>query len=194
MSGKRNGRLILVLGGARSGKSRCAQQLAEQWWPKPVYLATAEITDAEMADRIARHRAARGPHWTCIEEPLDLAGALAQAAAQGDGVLLDCITVWLANVLVKEGAAAVDARQQALLAALQARSGDVILVSNEVGLGLVPEHALGRQFRDLAGWLNQALAAEADTVVFVAAGLPLTLKGDFCPGRQETEVRRQRSI
>ena len=169
----------MVLGGARSGKSRFAQQLAERLWPKPVYLATAEITDAEMADRIARHRAARDGRWACLEEPLDLAGALARAAAQGNGVLLDCVTVWLGNVLVKEGAAAVAARQQALLAALQASGGDVILVSNEVGLGLVPEHALGRQFRDLAGWLNQALAAEADTVVFVAAGLPLTLKGHY---------------
>ena len=179
MSGKRSGRIILVLGGARSGKSRFAQQLAERLWPKPVYLATAEITDAEMADRIARHRAARDGRWACVEEPLDLAGALARAAAQGNGVLLDCVTVWLGNVLVKEGATAADGRQQALLTALQQRRGDLILVSNEVGLGIVPEHALGRQFRDLAGWLNQALAAEADTVVFVAAGLPLTLKGHY---------------
>jgi len=170
---------MLVLGGARSGKSRFAQQWAERWWPRPVYLATAESTDAEMADRIARHRAARGARWACVEEPLDVAGALVRAAALGDGVLLDCLTVWLGNVLVKEGADAAAARQQALLAALQARQRDVILVSNEVGLGIVPEHALGRRFRDLAGWLNQAVAATADTVVFIAAGLPLTLKGHY---------------
>ena len=179
MSGQRHGRIILVLGGARSGKSRFAQQLAVRLWKQPVYLATAEITDAERADRIARHRAARDGRWACLEEPLNLSDALTRAAAQGDGVLLECVTVWLGNVLVKEGTAAVAARQQALFTALQAGLGDVILVSNEVGLGIVPEHALGREFRDLAGWLNQALAAAADTVVFIAAGLPLTLKGHY---------------
>ena len=177
MSGERKGRLILVLGGARSGKSRYAQQIAEQHWRRPVFLATAEITDDEMAARIAQHRAARGARWQCIEEPLDLAGALARAAAQGDGVLVECLTVWLGNVLVKEGARGVEARQNALLETLRRRHGDVILVSNEVGLGIVPEYPLGRQFRDLAGWLNQAVAADADAVVFIAAGLPLMLKG-----------------
>ena len=107
MSDAAHGRLILVLGGARSGKSRYALQLAERAWPRPVFLATAEVTDAEMAARIAAHRAARGAAWQCVEEPLDLAGALARAAGQGDGVLLDCLTVWLSNVLVKEGAATV---------------------------------------------------------------------------------------
>ena len=177
MSDAAHGRLILVLGGARSGKSRYALQLAERAWPRPVFLATAEVTDAEMAARIAAHRAARGAAWQCVEEPLDLAGALARAAGQGDGVLLDCLTVWLSNVLVKEGAAAVAVRQQALLAAVRQRRHPMIFVSNEVGLGIVPEHALGREFRDMAGWLNQALAAEADAVVFIAAGLPLALKG-----------------
>jgi len=177
MSGECKGRLILVLGGARSGKSRYAQQLAEHYWPRPVFLATAEVTDAEMAARISKHRAARGGQWQCVEEPLDLAGSLSRAAGQGDGVLLDCLTVWLGNVLVKEGAAGVAARQQALLATLRRETGDVILVSNEVGLGIVPEHPLGREFRDLAGWLNQTLAAEADAVAFIAAGLPLMLKG-----------------
>ncbi len=170
-------RLILVLGGARSGKSRYAQQLAERHWTRPVFLATAEATDAEMAARIARHRAARGARWQCVEEPLDLAGGLARAARLGDGVLLDCLTVWLGNILHNEGSTGVAARQQALLAAIRARTGDLIFVSNEVGLGLVPDYPLGREFRDLAGWLHQALAAEADTVVFIAAGLPLPLKG-----------------
>jgi adenosylcobinamide kinase/adenosylcobinamide-phosphate guanylyltransferase len=173
----RQGRLILVLGGARSGKSRYAQQLAEHYWLHPIFLATAEATDAEMVARIAKHRAARGARWTCVEEPLDLAGGLARAAGRGDGVLLDCLTVWLGNVLHNEGTTGVAARQQALLAALHKKSGDVILVSNEVGLGIVPEHPLGREFRDLAGWLNQAIAAEADAVLFIAAGLPLALKG-----------------
>ena len=177
MPRKKRGKLILVLGGARSGKSRYAQQLAEQRWRKPVFLATAEITDDEMAARIAKHRADRGTRWQCIEEPLDLAGALKRAVGQGDGVLVECLTVWLGNVLVKECAAGVEARQSAFLEAVRRRTGDLILVSNEVGLGIVPEHPLGRQFRDLAGWLNQTLAAEADAVVFVAAGLPLALKG-----------------
>jgi adenosylcobinamide kinase/adenosylcobinamide-phosphate guanylyltransferase len=181
MSDANQGRLILVLGGARSGKSRYAQQLAERYWPRPVFLATAEAIDAEMVARIAQHRAARGDRWQCVEEPLDLAGALARAAGQGDGVLLDCLTVWLGNVLVKEGAPGVAARQQALLAAIRGRTTSLILVSNEVGLGIVPEHALGREFRDLAGWLNQALAAEADAVMFIAAGLPLALKGVAYP-------------
>lgn len=177
MSGEHKGRLILVLGGARSGKSRYAQQLAEQYWTRPVFLATAEATDIEMVARIAKHRAARGDCWRCVEEPLDLAGGLTRAAGQGDGVLLDCLTVWLGNVLVKEGAAGVATRQQALLETLRRKTGDVILVSNEVGLGIVPEHPLGREFRDLAGWLNQALATKSDAVVFIAAGLPLMLKG-----------------
>ena len=177
MAGERKARLILVLGGARSGKSRYAQQLAEQRWSRPVFLATAEATDDEMAVRIAQHRAARGACWRCIEEPLDLAGALTRAAAQGDGVLVECLTVWLGKVLVKEGAGGVETRQKALLETLHQRQCDVILVSNEVGLGIVPEYPLGRQFRDLAGWLNQAIAAESDTVVFIAAGLPLMLKG-----------------
>jgi adenosylcobinamide kinase/adenosylcobinamide-phosphate guanylyltransferase len=178
MSGERKGRLILVLGGARSGKSRYAQQLAERLWSNPVFLATAEITDDEMAARIAQHRADRGARWQCIEEPLDLAGALARAVAQGDGVLVECLTVWLANVLVKEGESGVEARQKALLETLRQRQCDIILVSNEVGLGIVPEYPLGRQFRDMAGWLNQALATDADAVVFIAAGLPLMLKGE----------------
>ncbi len=177
MSDANQGRLILVLGGARSGKSRYAQQLAERAWSRPVFLATAEVTDEEMGARIAKHKAARDARWQCVEEPFDLAGALARAAGQGDGVLLDCLTVWLGNVLVKEGAAGVAARQQALLAAVRARTGGLIMVSNEVGLGIVPEYPLGREFRDFAGWLNQALAAEADAVLFIAAGLPLALKG-----------------
>ena len=102
---------------------------------------------------------------------------MVQNPAQGDGILVECVTVWLSNVLVNEGATGVAARQQALLAELRQRRRDIIVVSNEVGLGIVPEHPLGREFRDLAGWLNQALAAEADAVVFITAGLPLMLKG-----------------
>ncbi|CAM5432174.1 bifunctional adenosylcobinamide kinase/adenosylcobinamide-phosphate guanylyltransferase [Sphingobium scionense] len=164
---------LLVLGGARSGKSRHAQAAAEALPGARLFIATAEIWDAEMADRIARHRADRGPEWETVEAPIDLPGAL--AAARGKTVLVDCLTLWASNLLLAErdGEAAADA----LCAAIQAHDGAIILVANEVGLGIVPDNALARRFRDLAGTLNQRVAAVADRVVFVAAGLPLALKG-----------------
>ncbi len=170
-------RLTLVLGGARSGKSTFAEQLMHAGCHHPLYLATAESTDAEMAARIARHRARRGTAWDCHEEPLDLGQALTVAAPACDGVLVECLTTWLANVLVKEGESAWPDRRAALFDALARSARRVVLVSNEVGLGIVPATELGRTFRDLAGWLNQAVAAQADAVVFIAAGLPLWLKG-----------------
>ena len=168
--------LTLILGGARSGKSTFAEQLAQERFQRPLYLATAECTDDEMAARIATHRARRGAHWSCIEEPLDLAQALQSGVPACDGVLVECLTTWAANVLVKEGEAAFGQRREALLAVLAITTRPVILVSNEVGLGIVPEHPLGRQFRDLAGWLNQDLARLAPEVAFLVAGLPLWLK------------------
>ena len=168
---------LLVLGGARSGKSRFAQQLAERRWKRPLYLATAEVKDKEMARRIRTHRQARGARWRCVEEPLDIADVLATGSANADGVLVDCMTLWLSNILLKEGSGAIQKRRQTLLESVKKFRRDLILVSNEVGMGIVPENELGREFRDQAGWLNQALAAEADTVVFVVAGLPLVLKG-----------------
>jgi adenosylcobinamide kinase/adenosylcobinamide-phosphate guanylyltransferase len=169
--------ITLVLGGARSGKSTLAERLARERFARPLYLATAEATDDEMAARILAHRRRRGRAWRTAEEPLDLARTLTRVAPRCDGVLVECLTTWLANVLVREGAAAVSRRRAALLRALRGSRRPVILVSNEVGLGIVPEHPLGRQFRDLAGWLNQEIAALADEVVFLAAGLPLWLKG-----------------
>lgn len=168
---------LLVLGGARSGKSRYAQQLAERRWKHPLYLATAEVKDQEMARRVKAHRKERGAHWGCVEEPLNIAQVLMNGAAHADGILVDCLTLWLSNVLLKEGPAAIEKRQQALLKAVRTVRRNLILVSNEVGLGIVPEHKLGRIFRDQAGWLNQALAAEVDTVVFIVAGMPMVLKG-----------------
>ncbi len=168
--------LTLILGGARSGKSTFAEQLAQERFRQPLYLATAVCTDPEMATRIAAHRARRGPHWRCVEEPLDLVGALQALPTDCDGVLVECLTTWLANVLVKEGEAAVATRRQALLAALASSPRPLILVSNEVGLGIVPEYPLGRQFRDLSGWLNQELARQAREVAFLVAGLPMWLK------------------
>ena len=168
---------LLILGGARSGKSRLAQDMAARRWLHPVYLATAEILDDEMAARVRMHRRTRARRWHCVEEPLEIAKIIRRGVPGTDGLLVDCLTIWLSNVLLKEGRGAFARRRDELVKALHQTRQDVILVANEVGLSVVPEHALGRTFRDLAGWLNQAVAKEADTVVFVAAGLPLVLKG-----------------
>ncbi|MFN3954854.1 MAG: bifunctional adenosylcobinamide kinase/adenosylcobinamide-phosphate guanylyltransferase [Pararhodobacter sp.] len=169
--------LTLVLGGARSGKSRHGEALvrAASGVLPPVYIATAQAFDAEMEARIARHRAERaGDGWQDIEAPQDLAEALASAPA-GAAVLIDCLTLWLSNHLL--AGHDLDAECRALREALTARAGVVVAVANEVGLGIVPENALARRFRDAAGRLNQDLAAQAGRVVFIAAGLPLVLKG-----------------
>jgi adenosylcobinamide kinase / adenosylcobinamide-phosphate guanylyltransferase len=166
-------RVTLVLGGARSGKSRYAETLVRDAGGG-VYLATAQALDAEMAARIARHRAERGDGWTTVEEPLELAAALERGARGGRPILVDCLTLWLSNLMGAERAAAQEIAR--LLAALKTLPVPVVLVSNEVGLGIVPDNALARVFRDEAGRLNQAAAAAADRVVFLAAGLPLVLK------------------
>ena len=167
--------ITLVLGGARSGKSRYAEALVERAASCGTYCATAEPRDAEMAERIAAHRARRGPFWRTVEAPLALAPAVAAEAAPGRPVLVDCLTLWLSNLLLS--ARQPEDEAGSLCRALREASGPVVLVSNEVGMGLVPETPLGRRFRDAAGWLNQDIAALADRVVFVAAGLPLQLKG-----------------
>jgi adenosylcobinamide kinase/adenosylcobinamide-phosphate guanylyltransferase len=166
---------VLVLGGARSGKSTYAEGLVTASGLRPVYVATAERGDTEMAERIAHHRARRGPAWRTLEEPLALEAALADNAGGDRAVLVDCLTLWLSNLM--HSGADPEARGRALCEALSRLPGLLVFVSNEVGLGLVPETPLGRRFRDAQGRLNQALAAVADRVVFVAAGLPLVLKG-----------------
>ena len=171
---------ILVLGGARSGKSRYALKLAESLCRKPLYVATAEALDREMEARIAAHKSARSRRWACAEEPLEIARLITQAGKlfpSREILLIDCMTLWLSNVLYKEGAKSFKQRKESLLKAIRNSSRTLIMVSNEVGLGIVPASEDGRQFRDLAGWLNQDLAAAADTVVFVASGLPMALKG-----------------
>lgn len=169
------GKTTLILGGARSGKSRFAQTLAERETGRLLYVATAEAHDAEMEDRIARHRLDRGGRWETIEEQLDLGGVIDAHGGTGKVLLVDCLTLWLSNLMLAERD--VDAASQRLIEALHQQSGQVIFVSNEVGSGIVPETPLGRAFRDQAGRLNQLLAAEADAVALVIAGLPLWLKG-----------------
>ncbi|MEW6437534.1 MAG: bifunctional adenosylcobinamide kinase/adenosylcobinamide-phosphate guanylyltransferase [Pseudomonadota bacterium] len=167
-------RSLLVLGGARSGKSRYAQSLAEQSGKTCVLIATAEAGDAEMAKRIALHKAERGPAWRTLEAPLALAEALAQVAAPQTIVLVDCLTLWLSNLMLAGRDAA--AETQHLAEVIPALAGHAIFVSNEVGAGIVPENRLAREFRDAQGRLNQRVAAACESVVLVAAGLPLTLK------------------
>ncbi|MDD3447870.1 MAG: bifunctional adenosylcobinamide kinase/adenosylcobinamide-phosphate guanylyltransferase [Gammaproteobacteria bacterium] len=167
----------LILGGARSGKSTLAERLALESGMEVIYLATAAPADAEMAERIARHRARRPGHWGLVEEPVALAAALTRHAAGGRCLLVDCLTLWLTNLLALEDGARLAAERGALLEILPDLPGRLILVSNEVGLGIVPANGLARRFRDEAGWLHQALAARCERVVFTAAGLPLVLKG-----------------
>src|SRR5262249_39263156 len=167
--------VTLVLGGARSGKSRYAERLVENAASAGIYCATAEAGDAEMAERIAVHRARRGPFWRTVEEPLALCPVIAAETMPESPLLIDCLTLWLSNLLLAGKRSEEEA--EVLCDALRLAAGPVVLVANEVGLGLVPETPLGRQFRDAAGRLNQHVAALADRVVFVAAGLPLVLKG-----------------
>ncbi|WP_084421787.1 bifunctional adenosylcobinamide kinase/adenosylcobinamide-phosphate guanylyltransferase [Henriciella litoralis] len=166
--------ITFLLGGARSGKSRRAQELAEQVSPDRTFIATAEALDDEMGRRIARHQADRGTGWQTVEAPLDLVAALGSAPLE-DAILVDCLTLWLSNLMHHERD--VDAESESLCAALEMMTQPVFLVSNEVGLGLVPETKLGRAFRDAQGRLNQRVASVCDVVEFVAAGLPLRLKG-----------------
>jgi adenosylcobinamide kinase/adenosylcobinamide-phosphate guanylyltransferase len=168
-------RLTLVLGGARSGKSRHAERLVEAAAVAGTYCATAEAGDDEMAARIALHRARRGAFWRTVEAPLTLAGTIAAEAAPERPLLIDCLTLWLSNLMLADRA--LDQEFMDLRMALRDAAGPIVLVANEVGLGLVPQTPLGRDFRDAAGRLNQDIAALADRVVFVAAGLPLVLKG-----------------
>jgi adenosylcobinamide kinase/adenosylcobinamide-phosphate guanylyltransferase len=166
-------RTFLVLGGARSGKTRRALHLACGFSHR-VYLATAEALDDEMRERIALHQAERADGWQTIEAPLELVGALAGVDDPQAVVVVDCLTLWLSNLTFAERD--IDAETAALMAALPHTKPAVIFVSNEIGLGLVPETRLGRQFRDAQGRLNQAVAAAVDQVEFVAAGLPIRLK------------------
>lgn len=166
-------RLALVLGGARSGKSSLAETLLERTSLPLTYIATAEAHDDEMTARIAEHRARRGTEWTTVDAPTDLPAVFA-AIPPANGVLLDCLTLWLSNLMF--AGIEIEPAFADLRAAMAPRTGPVVMVSNEVGMGLVPDTPLGRSFRDHQGRLNQHAAAAADLVIFTAAGLPLILK------------------
>jgi len=181
----------LVFGGARSGKSAHAESLAATCGKRAIYIATAQAGDIEMENRIAHHRARRDAQWLTVEEPLALGAALEQWDAPEHVLLIDCLTVWLSNLLFCEardypeiGRIEPPARfkheRETFLAALEKMRGDAILVSNEVGMGIVPQGAVSRWFVDEAGRLNQAVAARCERAVWVAAGLPLVLKGQAC--------------
>jgi len=181
----------IVLGGARSGKSSYAEKLAIESGKEVVYIATARAGDGEMAKRIEQHRSNRPAHWTTVEEPILIAAALEKWCAPHRLVLVDCLTLWLTNLIfsvdqdcpevgVIDLPALFYEQNDALIAALHDAKGDVVLVSNEVGLGIVPYGALSRCFADEAGRMNQAVAAACDRALFVVAGMPLTLKGAAC--------------
>lgn len=169
----------LILGGARSGKSRYAENLALQSGSEVVYFATAQAHDAEMQTRIEHHRASRPTHWQTVEEPIALAATLQQHARPGRLLLVDCLTLWLTNLLCLADEPRFAAETAALLACLPQLPGDTVLVSNEVGLGVVPLGELTRRYIDEAGRLHQQLAAQLETVVFMVAGLPHPLKGSL---------------
>lgn len=170
------GAKIFVVGGGASGKSAYAERVVRGFGKPKTYIATLQPYDDEMRDKVIKHRSDRGPDWTTVEAPMDLTGALTVTRSDHI-VLIDCMTLWLTNVMLAER----DVRREidAFLTVLTEREGDVVIVSNEVGMGIVPDNALARRFRNAQGGLNQRLAAVCDPVVTVIAGLPLALKGDL---------------
>ena len=172
--GKKLPGVTLVLGGARSGKSRFAENLVEESGLKPVYVATAQAFDAEMKDRIERHRARRGDQWETVEAPIDLPEVLKLHTTGEKAILVDCLTLWLSNLMINE--MDLEAGVTRLIEVLGGLKGPVVLVSNEVGMSIVPENKMARQFRDHAGELNQKIASIASQVFLIAAGLPMKLK------------------
>ena len=170
--------LELILGGARSGKSRLAERLATQSGLAVTYIATSQALDGEMSARIQHHRQRRPADWGLVEEPLELVRALRDNAAPGRCLLVDCLTLWLTNLLMLDDDTRLAMQRDAFLEALAELPGRIILVSNETGLGVVPLGELTRRYVDEAGWLHQAVAERAERVVFTVAGLPMLLKGE----------------
>lgn len=167
--------ITLVLGGARSGKSAFAEQTIENSGLEAIYVATGRAFDGEMTDRIAHHKQRRGAVWTTVEEPLDLVSVLRAQCRPERAVLVDCLTLWITNLMMAERD--IEGETAALVAALADLPGTIVLVSNEVGLGIVPDNRMARDFRDHAGRVHQAVAGVSSQVYFIAAGLPLKMKG-----------------
>jgi len=175
---------VLILGGARSGKTALGERLAMRAGDKPAYLATAEALDGEMRDRVETHQRQRHGRFATIEEPIELTGAIVTAAKGHDVILVDCLTLWITNLLGANKDVA-DAVEDLVVTLAQIKTARVILISNEVGLGIVPDNAMARSFRDLAGSAHQRLAEICSDVYFVVAGLPMTLKGGEQPEDDE---------
>jgi adenosylcobinamide kinase/adenosylcobinamide-phosphate guanylyltransferase len=174
--------IILITGGARSGKSKYAEQRAGEMGDRRLYVATAEAKDEEMSQRIAEHQKRRGNQWRTIEEPVELAEALQAQRGKTDSALVDCLTLWISNLLTGRDEKYVEEKVEQLVETLPQLDFHVVLVTNEVGWGIVPDNPLARQFRDLAGWTNQRIAQAADEVVLMVAGVPMIVKkGTACP-------------
>ena len=172
------GKMIFITGGCRSGKSRFALDYANQHFSKKIYLATAEALDEEMVLRVENHKKARGPEWKTVEEPLRVVEKIVACGDQADVILLDCLTLWLTNLLLKwDDDSKIMDEVKRLVETLKQAQATLIVVTNEVGMGIVPDNPLGRRFRDLSGMANQTIAKAADTVVFMVSGIPLLLKG-----------------
>ena len=170
-------KLYFITGGARAGKSLFAEKLANRLKGKHAYIATAQALDPEMSARIQQHRERRGGAWNTFEEPLDAAGLVTRLSGQYQVILLDCLTLWLSNIMARsEEDEAITARCSELVESIKDFDGNRVLVSNEVGLGIVPDNPLARRFRDLAGVLNQQMAQAADEVYFMASGIPVRIK------------------
>jgi adenosylcobinamide kinase/adenosylcobinamide-phosphate guanylyltransferase len=168
--------IILITGGTRSGKSRYAEQRAREMGGRSVYVATAEANDEEMAQRIAEHRKRRGNQWRTIEEPLELTLALLAERGKTDCALVDCLTLWISNLLLRHDHEYASEKVDELIEKLPQLNFHVVLVTNEVGWGIVPDNPLARKFRDLTGWTNQRMAQAANEVILMVAGVPMIVK------------------
>jgi adenosylcobinamide kinase / adenosylcobinamide-phosphate guanylyltransferase len=173
--------IILITGAARSGKSRYAEQRAQEIGRRPLYVATAEAKDKEMTERIAEHKKRRGEQWRTIEEPLELTEALLAQRGKIDCALVDCLTLWISNILIRRDEKHATGKVEELIEKLPQLNFHLVCVTNEVGWGIVPDNPLARKFRDLAGWTNQRLAHAATEVILMVAGLPIVAKkGPVC--------------
>jgi adenosylcobinamide kinase/adenosylcobinamide-phosphate guanylyltransferase len=171
-------KVIFITGGCRSGKSRYALDYANRHFSKKLYLATCEVLDQEMAQRVENHKKMRGPEWQTVEEPLEVVEKVRRYGDEAEVVLLDCITLWLSNLLLKwDDDSKVTGEVDRLIETLKKSQASFLIVSNEVGMGIVPADPLSRRFRDLSGTANQRIAEVADTLILMVSGLPIFLKG-----------------